>query len=250
MTITKNIPEISGIYKITNTVNNKCYIGQAVNLRSRIKGHLSCIKKNYNYPLYHSIRKHNVENFELEILVQGNFSKTELNDLEIDFIRLYNSIDRLYGYNLTAGGEGVVGLKHSQKTKEKIGKLSKGRKHSEETKKLIGLKSKGRNLGYKHSEETKEKFRQAKIGKKLSKEHREKISKIHKGKITSQETKEKMRKSSLGKITSEETKNKQRDIKLGKKLTPESIEKRTRTQKLNKFKKQLTELFYNELMKI
>ena len=48
----KNIPKTSGIYKITNTINNKCYIGQAINLKNRIKGHMRCfLKENNNYPV-------------------------------------------------------------------------------------------------------------------------------------------------------------------------------------------------------
>ena len=127
----KNIPKTSGIYKITNTINNKCYIGQAINLKNRIKGHMRCfLKENNNYPVYKSIRKHGIENFEVEILVQGNFSKSELNDLEIDFIRLYNSNNLTFGYNLTAGGGGVIGYKHTEQHKEKMRYFFLGKKMS------------------------------------------------------------------------------------------------------------------------
>ena len=78
--ILKNISKQSGIYKFTNTVNNKCYIGQAQNLKVRIRGHLRDFKKNKydNIYFYKSIRKHGIENFQLEILQEGKFTKQEL----------------------------------------------------------------------------------------------------------------------------------------------------------------------------
>ena len=44
----KLIPKISGIYKITNTINNKVYIGQAQNLYVRVREHLKGYKNNKN----------------------------------------------------------------------------------------------------------------------------------------------------------------------------------------------------------
>ena len=49
-----------GIYKITNNINGKCYIGQSINIKQRWKGHkkdaFRIVWPYYNYPLYRAIR--------------------------------------------------------------------------------------------------------------------------------------------------------------------------------------------------
>ena len=54
--------KIMVIYKITNLINEKIYIGQSVNFKERIRLHReTAFNKNthsYDYPLYRSIRKH------------------------------------------------------------------------------------------------------------------------------------------------------------------------------------------------
>lgn len=250
----KIIPKTSGIYKFTNKINDKVYIGQAVNLRSRVKGHLNCVKKNHNYPIYNSMRKHNVENFELEILAQGNFSKTELDDLEVDFIRLYNSIDRLYGYNLTQGGEGTSGYKHTEQTKKKLSqaKIGKnlGKKYSLEHCKKISDSLKGKPKSETHKLNL--------TGKRHSEETKEKLSKIHKGKIISQEQKQKMRETKIKNGTlhktnyrhSEETKLKMKNINKGRVRSNEAKLKTSTTLKRNYFVKKLSEEFYKVFIEL
>lgn len=100
---------MTGIYKITNNVNNKVYIGQSVNIASRWKEHL-CKPFNpndssYNSYFYKAIRKYGIENFSFSIVEQCE--KNELNDKEQYWIRFYQSCDHNFGYNLTSGGEGL-----------------------------------------------------------------------------------------------------------------------------------------------
>ena len=62
-----------GIYKITNLINGKCYVGQSIHIEKRWRDHISTAKnKNrgveYTYPMYNSFRKHGTENFKFEIL--------------------------------------------------------------------------------------------------------------------------------------------------------------------------------------
>jgi len=61
-----------GIYKITNLINDKTYIGQSVNIEKRWGQHIRYSKnkktKEYSFPLYNSIRKHGTDNFKFEIL--------------------------------------------------------------------------------------------------------------------------------------------------------------------------------------
>ena len=95
-----------GIYKILNSINNKIYIGQSINIESRFKKHISnAYKFNsacYNYPLYRSIRKYGLDNFIFSILEECD--QENLNSKEIYWISIFNSNDPEFGYNLTQGG--------------------------------------------------------------------------------------------------------------------------------------------------
>lgn len=63
---------MQGIYKITNRINNKCYIGQSVDIKARLAHHKSDAYNEklpkYRYPLYRAIRKYGKENFDFEVL--------------------------------------------------------------------------------------------------------------------------------------------------------------------------------------
>lgn len=98
---------MKGIYKFTNLVNGKSYIGQSVNLEERHKAH----KRNYinpKHPAYNSIfyralRKYGFENFDYQILAQSDkYTIEELNELEIYYIKHYQSYQ--CGYNMNPGG--------------------------------------------------------------------------------------------------------------------------------------------------
>lgn len=95
-----------GIYKITNKLNGKVYIGQAINIQRRWNEHknssLNKRKHEYNTPIHCAIRKYGIENFLFEVLVEC--CRENLNELEIKYIKQYNANDSNYGYNLTQGG--------------------------------------------------------------------------------------------------------------------------------------------------
>ena len=95
-----------GIYKITNLVNGKSYIGQSVNIQKRFNAHKSVAfnpnDKNYNYPLYRAIRKYGIENFSFDVLEECDIS--ELNNKEIYYISKYNTHGE-FGYNQDDGGD-------------------------------------------------------------------------------------------------------------------------------------------------
>lgn len=92
-----------GIYKITNLINKKIYIGQSVDIDKRLKRHkTTAFNKNskcYEYPLYRSIRKYGLENFSFEIIEECKIE--ELEEKEKYYIQLYNSNDYNFGYNQT-----------------------------------------------------------------------------------------------------------------------------------------------------
>ena len=94
------------IYKITNRINNKVYIGlTSVEISERFQQHKNCALRHDNdYPLYTSMRKYGIENFYIETIDETN-NREELGEKEKYYIALYNSTDIKYGYNQTAGGE-------------------------------------------------------------------------------------------------------------------------------------------------
>ena len=99
-----------GIYRITNLINGKCYIGQSVNIKERFVHHKNSAfntnYKSYDYPLYRAFRKYGVENFEFSVLEY--LQKEELNVREKFWISFYKSNDKNFGYNQTEGGQSVT----------------------------------------------------------------------------------------------------------------------------------------------
>lgn len=94
-----------GIYKITNKINNKCYIGQSTNIERRWAEHQNKYHKYPDRALYRAFNKYGLENFIFEIIEECE--DTQLNDKEKYWIQYYNSYHN--GYNLTLGGDGVLG---------------------------------------------------------------------------------------------------------------------------------------------
>jgi hypothetical protein len=101
------------------------------------------------------------------------------------------------------GNSNRLGVKHNEKTKEKIGKANFGKTRTKEQRIALSQSCKGR----KHTQETKEKIGKSNKGKKrppLTAEHKEKLRQANIGKTKSEETIEKIRKSNTGKKRSEE----------------------------------------------
>ena len=89
-----------GIYKITNNLTNKCYIGQSFHVEDRLNRHKQCPKTYSHYPLYQDIRELGLNCFSFEIIEEC--SPDQLNEREIYWIDYYNSFEN--GYNQTKGG--------------------------------------------------------------------------------------------------------------------------------------------------
>jgi group I intron endonuclease len=110
------------IYKITNIITKKCYIGETKksNPELRWNEHKRKIEKGIGCPaLQEAIKKYGVENFKFEVLIIC-FDEDRYK-FEIEYIKKFNSIAP-NGYNLTKGGEGggFYGKKHKAETIIKI----------------------------------------------------------------------------------------------------------------------------------
>lgn len=159
------------IYCLINKLNNKMYVGQTVNLKERFDKYKRLNCKNQT-KLYNALVKHGLDNFVILILDTAS-DRDELNQLEILYISIHNSIK--YGYNLKSGGSS--GGKHSDETKETI------KKKLAETRSTRVFR-KGANHPC--------------FGRKLSTEHRRKIGLAGTGRVVSNETRKKLSESKKG----------------------------------------------------
>lgn len=193
------------VYIYENQINNKRYVGQTVRFKKRICEHKSNLRSYFQY----AIKKHGWNNFKLLALMQVN-SKEEMDELEMLMIEDLQTTDKSKGYNLTKGGEGNLGHKHSTETKLKLSRLKTGLIISEETKIKMSKAQKGRMF----SGEARKKISEARTGissnrgVKFSEEHKRKISLALKGRIISEEARIKMSIAWKKRTVSEETKKK------------------------------------------
>lgn len=109
------------IYKATNKINQKTYIGQTTrSIKERIQEH---IQRESTIGL--AIQKYGIINFSIAKLDEAK-DKEDLNKKEIYWINYYNC-KAPNGYNLTGGGEGTIDYKHSEETKRIMSIKRKGR---------------------------------------------------------------------------------------------------------------------------
>lgn len=122
------------IYKATNLINGKCYIGQTIRFKKRKYDHIFwSINELDNFYFHNSIRKHGVGNFSWEIIYECD-DKLLLNVMETFKIMTHHShVSEGKGYNLTWGGDVIYGRPCSEETKEKIRQTQLGKHITDET---------------------------------------------------------------------------------------------------------------------
>ena len=165
--------ENCGVYKITNIINNKCYIGSSKNIKKRWYEHKRRLRKGTHHSQYlqHSYNKYGEPNFVFTIL-----ELCEPLELLILEQRYFDEIKPEYIILKTAG-------------------RFDGYRHTEETKKILREKRKNQ-VNRPCSEETKRKISEANKDRIFTDEHKAKLSEAHKGKELSSEHIKKIRESS------------------------------------------------------
>lgn len=135
----------SGIYCIENIVNNKKYVGRSVNIYKRIIAHVCSLNKAYskheNEYLINSWKKYGKENFKAYVLEFVNESDPEkldalLNEKEMHYMNLHNTLNKKHGYNLRSDKDGYVCHPETRKKQSISGKLRQANMSKEEKKKI------------------------------------------------------------------------------------------------------------------
>jgi group I intron endonuclease len=144
------------IYKITNKVNGKIYIGQTIkSLEHRKQQHINCAKRKVDRHLYHSMNKYGIDNFIFEEIDHTDNLK-DLNYLETYYIIKYDSVRN--GYNMSYGGDNNIMF--TDKTKIKHDKIMR----SDEVRNKISQSMKQYRQKNPFTEEHRKKLSQAAMG--------------------------------------------------------------------------------------
>lgn len=141
---------IGTVYCFINRINNKIYIGETVksDYNERFYEHKNKAIRGENMYFYKAIRKYGWDSFDkiilyqTEVLTNTDENKKVLNDLVNDkeayYINHFDTTNHKKGYNITSGGDGIVGYKHSEETKKLFSEQRSGNKHWKYGTKNIG----------------------------------------------------------------------------------------------------------------
>lgn len=118
-----------GVYMIEHTATGRKYVGKSVNVEVRLRAHFAPregLRKGRH--LYRAIAKYGRDAFTCSLLEECRDDATAI-ERERFWIRELNSRSP-GGFNLTEGGEGPTGLRHSDATRAKLSAASLGNRHS------------------------------------------------------------------------------------------------------------------------
>lgn len=126
------------IYKIINSLNNKCYIGQTKrNPQLRWYEHKYYANKGVTYKsaLYNAIQKYGIDHFSFKILEE--IENDMLDEREVYYINIFDSFYN--GYNNTIGGDGNKGCQRRRKHEDIIPELYEKLKSTEKVAKYLSI---------------------------------------------------------------------------------------------------------------
>ena len=206
---------VCGVYKITNTVNCKLYIGSSVEIGKRICQHKADLRNNNHHSkhLQNAWNKYGENMFKFEIVEVHEDGRDSLREREQWYIDQLNSCDRNIGYNINnfASGGGLFGENNPMFNNSHLIAGDKngffGKRHSVDTKRTISEKNSGTNspwYGRKHTAEQILKISESHKGIKFTEEHirnmsisrigkRTKKNGLWKGGITTKEGRERQK---------------------------------------------------------
>jgi group I intron endonuclease len=188
----RHLPKEPGIYLITNKLNGKHWVGQAIGkegIYQRCKSHIERFRSGKNSKhLQSAWDKYGFGAFTFEVLLQC--PREQCDCWEDYFIDKFKSWDREFGYNLDRKSRGLGRLSEETKARISEGHRGKpGRKWTEEQKKALSEARKGKwGVGTRHSEETKVKMSTVHKGKPKSDLARKRLSESRKGIQIKEET--------------------------------------------------------------
>lgn len=179
---------------VTNLLNNKQYIGRTIKkFNNRICSHLWDAKNNSKYFFHKALKKYGKENFKW---IPIEYPVEELNEMEQFWIKTLNT-KAPNGYNLTDGGEGILGFKHKKESINKMKKPKPSIKGKNNPMHIYNIDFSGENnpmfgkpspkKGKKLSQETIQRMKNSwenRIGHSQTKETRKKISETVKNSMT------------------------------------------------------------------
>lgn len=148
------INNCSGVYRIVNSLNNKHYIGSAININTRWKNHIKELKNNKHHSIHlqRSWNKYGEDIFKFEV-IEYIEDKTKLVEREQYWIDFYQSYKREYGYNLLPKAGSMLGYKMPKEVREKLSLMRKGenapwygKKFTEEHRRNLSNSLMGRNV--------------------------------------------------------------------------------------------------------
>lgn len=175
----EDFPALAGIYKFTNKINGKIYIGETLNFKRRMHGHINKTKDpNWTAVVTKAFRKYGFSNFEYLIIENyplGSVSKAFLLEREAFYIKDLDAMNPDVGYNRCPYGANTIGYKFSEESRKKMSISRKKRVMRRESiekqaKAISGEKN--WNYGRPMSEERKKLILEARIAKGITMEER------------------------------------------------------------------------------
>ena len=162
------LPSTSGIYEIRNTINNKVYVGSAVNLKKRWRNHQNDLKNgdHHSIKLQNAWNKYKADAFVFSVL-EDVIEKTLLQEIEQKWMDIFESYSE-NGYNVQIKAyQGCLGMTIPAHIRKKTSETMKGRTYSKSRIDKASLALMGRKLSDEHIDKLR--------NKKLSPEHKEKL---------------------------------------------------------------------------
>jgi group I intron endonuclease len=196
-------------YIITNKQNGKSYVGITTRKIARRWYEHCYVGNSCGQLLNKAINKYGIDAFEIQVVASAK-TIPDLKELEKQLIVQYKT-KVPNGYNLTDGGDGLIGYRHTEEQKKRNGDAKRGTVHSTETKQKMKDAHLGENnhfYGKSHSEETKQRISAIKqanptrywLGKQRNEETCKKISESLTGQLGRPHTEESKKKISLAHI--------------------------------------------------